>query len=200
EIDFKEFFLYMFPVAISTFCFTALTSMDMVLVRYYFNPGESGTYAVAQMAGKIFIFLPGAISIVMFPKTSGLSAKQSDTTSILRRSIVYAAILCISAGLIYNLAPVFILKVLTGKALAESVFLGRLFSISMSFFALLFIFINYFLSIKDLRFIKYLIIFSVLQALAIIFLHNNLIQIQWILCLSGFSLFLIHWLLAKPKK
>ena len=177
-----------------------LPNMDMVLVRYYFRPGESGIYAVAQMVGKIFLFLPAAISVVMFPRASGLNAKQNDTTAILNKSLAYAVILCILASTVYNLLPSFVLKVLTGKVLPESIFLGRLFSVSMSFFALLFIIVTYFLSIKDLRFIKYLIIFSGLQVLAIAFLHRNLIQVQWILCLNAILLFLIHLALAAFKK
>lgn len=200
EINFKEIFIFMFPVAISSFCLMGLTNMDMLLVRYYFKPSESGVYAIAQMVGKIFVFLPGAISVVMFPRVSGLNAKQSDTTAILNRSLTYAVILCILASLVYNLLPSLVLKVLTGKVLSESIFLGRLFSVSMSFFALLFIIVTYFISIKDLRFIKYLIIFSGLQVLAIAFLHRNLIQIQWILCANAILLFLIHLVLAGFKK
>ncbi len=92
------------------------------------------------------------------------------------------------------------LKVLTGKVLPGSIFLGRLFSVSMSFFTLLFIIVTYFLSIKDLRFIKYLVVFSGLQALAIVFFHSNLIQVQWILCVNAALLFLIHLALAGSKK
>jgi hypothetical protein len=152
------------------------------------------------MVGKISLFLPGAISIVMFPKTSGLNAKQNNTTPILNRSLAYAAILCVLFGLAYNLLPAFILKVLTGKVLPGSIILGRLFSVSMTFFALLFIIAAYFLSIKDLRFIKYLVVSTILQALAIVFFHHSLIQIQWILCINAVLLFLIHLALAVFKK
>jgi O-antigen/teichoic acid export membrane protein len=199
-VNFKQVVLYMFPVAITIFCWTSLTNMDMVLARYYFRPGESGIYAIAQMVGKISLFLPGAISIVMFPKTSGLNAKQNNTTPILNRSLAYAAILCVLFGLAYNLLPAFILKVLTGKVLPGSIILGRLFSVSMTFFALLFIIAAYFLSIKDLRFIKYLVVSTILQALAIVFFHHSLIQIQWILCINAVLLFLIHLALAVFKK
>lgn len=198
-IDYKEIFLYLFPLATSYFCFYALVSFDMVLVRYFFMPQDSGLYSLAQMLGKIFLFLPMAISIVMFPKTSGLKAKNMDTMSTLRRSLLYTAILCIIAGLVYNLFPAFILKLLTGKVYLESITLGRLFSISMSFFALLFILISYFLSLKDLRFIKYLVIFTFCQFIAIILFHKSLIQIQLVLCINAILLFFIHLFLVYKK-
>lgn len=198
-VDFKAFTFYLFPVAISSFCFIGLVSFDMVLVKYFFIPVEAGFYSLAQMVGKIFLFLPGAISIVMFPITAGLNAKNMDTQLTLKRSLLYAAVLCGIAVLGYNLFPAFILKVLTGKDFAESIALGRLFGISMTFFALLNILISYFISIKDTRFIKYLFLFTLLQYAAIVFFHRSLAQVQLILCLNSLLLFCIHILLLKPR-
>ncbi len=199
SINFKDFFSYLVPVAVSFSCFIALVNFDMVLVKYLFSPLQAGFYSLAQMVGKIFLFLPGAISIVMFPKAAGLKAKNMDTDPTLRRSLLYACSLCIIANLVYNLFPFFTLKILTGKAFAESVILGRLFGISMSFFTLLLILINYFLSIKDLRFMKYLISFTLLQFLAIILFHKTLVQVQLILCVNAVLLFLAHLLLARKR-
>lgn len=195
-IDFKEFFVYLFPVAISSLCLITLVSFDMVLVKYFFSPLDAGFYSLAQMVGKIFLFLPGAISMVMFPRTAGLNAQNMDTNVTLKRSLLYACSLCIFANVIYNLFPIFILKVLTGKVFAESIILGRLFGISMSFFALLYILIAYFISIKDLCFIKYLISFTLLQFLTIILFHKVLVQVQWILCVNSVLLFFTHLLLV----
>lgn len=199
RMDLKEFFLYLVPVAAGLFCFTALVSLDIVLVKYFFSPIEAGFYSLAQMIGKIFLFLPGAISIVMFPKTAGLNAKKMKTDSTLQRSLLYAFILCIIANLFYNLFPVFTLKVLTGKAFAESVMLGRLFGVSMSFFTLIFVLINYFLSINDMRFMKFMILSALFQPLAIILFHRALIHIQLILCINSISIFLILLVLAYKK-
>ncbi|MDP3732733.1 MAG: oligosaccharide flippase family protein [Candidatus Omnitrophota bacterium] len=198
-INLKEFCSYLAPVAVSLFCFIALVNFDMVLVKYLFSPLEAGFYSLAQMLGKIFLFLPGAISIVMFPKAAGLKAKNMNTDSTLRRSLLYGCSLCIVANLFYNFFPFFTLRILTGKVFYESVILARLFGISMSFFTLLHILINYFLSIKDLRFMKYLILSALLQPLAIILLHKTLIHVQFILCINSILLFFIHLLLAYKK-
>ncbi|MFC1805087.1 oligosaccharide flippase family protein [Candidatus Omnitrophota bacterium] len=199
-VDFKEIYLYLWPVAISTFCFMALISYDMILVKYFFSPQDAGFYSLAQMVGKIFFFLPGAISIVMFPRISGLNARNMDTFSTLKRSLLYTGILCSAAFIGYNIFPSFALKVLTGKPFAESILLGRLFGFSMSFFALLYILILYFLSKKDLRFIKYLVLFTLLQFFAIVLFHQSLINVQLILCVSSFCLFLLHLWLALGRQ
>lgn len=190
-INYKEILFYIFPVMLTSFCFTALVNMDMILVKYYFSPSDSGVYSLAQMVGKIFLFLPAAISFVLFPRTSALNAKNADTSSTLKKSLVYGALLCVSAVAFYNIFPVFTLKVLTGKVNSESIVLGRLFSFSMSFFALSFILITYALSIKNFRFLKYLVVSFITQLLAIVLWHQNLFGVQIILCINSVLLFLI---------
>jgi len=199
QINFKAFFLYLVPVAVSLFCFMSLVNLDMVLVKYIFSPLQAGFYSLAQMVGKIFLFLPVAINIVMFPKAAGLNVRNMDTNSTLRRSLLYACCLCIAANIGYNLFPAFTLKVLTGKAFGESVILGRLFGVSMSFFTLLLILINYFLSIKDLRFIKYLVLSSLLQPLAIFIFHKTIMHVQLVLCVNSILTFFVLLALAHKK-
>jgi O-antigen/teichoic acid export membrane protein len=196
SFKYKDMFKFLFPTALSNFCFVMLVSFDMVLVKYFFAHNDAGLYSLAQMVGKIFLFSSAAISIAMFPMTAGLNAKNLNTASTLKRSLLYASILCIIASLIFNIFPSFILKALTGKQFPESIILGRLFSISMSFFSLLFVMITYFLSIKDLRFVNYLALFTFLQVLAVALFHKSLIQVQAILCINAILLFSIHFLLA----
>ncbi|MDD2688650.1 MAG: oligosaccharide flippase family protein [Candidatus Omnitrophica bacterium] len=199
HINYREILIYLLPVAASFLCFIALVNFDMVLVKYYFPVQSSGFYSLAQMVGKIFLFLPGAISIAMFPRTSSLRAKEMDTSSILKRSLLYVSSLCIFACIIYNLFPAFVLKVLTGKIYPEAVLLGRLFGISMSFFSLALLLITYFLSVKDLRFLKYLIVSCLCQNLAILLLHNSLVQVQFILCINSALIFFTLLFFAYKK-
>ncbi len=196
-IKLNEVFIYLFPVMLSNFCYLNMVSFDMVLVKYFFSSENSGVYALSQMLGKIFLFLPGAISIVLFPRVSYLNARNSDTSATLKLSLVYGLILSAIAILAYNLFPGFILKILTGKAPVEAIALGRIFSVSMSLFALLYIFISYFLSLKDFRFIKYLVFFAILQIIEISVFHSTIFQVQFIIMLNAVILFVIHLALLR---
>jgi O-antigen/teichoic acid export membrane protein len=200
QLNYREILAYLLPVAVSNFLVINLVSFDMVLVRYFFTADESGLYALAQIVGKIFLFLPSAISIVMFPRVSCLNAQSALTIPTLRKSLFYTLGLCLTAGLGYNFFPGFTLKVLTGKAASQVIGLGRLFSISMTLFALLAVLVTYFLSLKDFRFLKYLALSAILQFLAIVLFHRNLAEVQLILCFNAGLLFLVHlWLAYKNK-
>lgn len=199
-VKFNSVFMFVLPVAASFFCFNALISTDMILVKYFFSADESGRYALAQMLGKIFLFLPTAISLVLFPRAAGLKARNQDTGHALKKSFFYAVLLSLGAIIFYNLFPEFSLKVLTGKSNPDSVLLGRLFSISMSLYSLLFLMISYFLSVKDLRFIKYLAIGVLAQVLAIVAVPRELINVQYVLIINSLILLIICFSLGFKKK
>ncbi|MFA5361624.1 MAG: hypothetical protein WC335_00025, partial [Candidatus Omnitrophota bacterium] len=59
---------------------------------------------------------------------------------------------------------------------------GRFFSVSMSLFALINILISYFLSLRDGRFIKYLVVSAAVQSVLIFVFHPSLPVIQGIMC------------------
>jgi len=199
DIKYREILLFLLPVALSSFCFMALVNFDMVLVKYYFTPEESGVYSLAQMLGKIFLFLPASISVVMFPRASALNAKNMETATTLKRSLLYVLGLCLSAYIFYSLFPSFTLRVLTGKSSSSAITLGRLFGISMSFFTATYLLISYFLSIKEFRFIKYLVASCLLQYLAIAFFHPSLFAVQFILCVNALLLFCVNLALAYKR-
>jgi O-antigen/teichoic acid export membrane protein len=199
DTGFKQVIAFLFPLAAANFCFMALISSDMIMVKYFFPDDAAGVYSIAQMVGKIFIFLPGAVSMVMFPKVSAQHARNEDTLLTLKRSLFIVAGLSFLAALAYNLFPFLALRILTGKASPESAQLGRFFSFSMSFFTLLFVMISYFLSIKDFRFIKYLVMSALLQVCAVIALHQSLLQVQLILCVNSLAIFLAVFFLTYKK-
>ncbi len=64
------------------------------------------------MLVKVILFLPGAISGVMFPKVSRAHAQKEDTSKILYRSILFTLLLSITVALVYILAPSLILNIL----------------------------------------------------------------------------------------
>lgn len=200
EIDYKKIYKYFIPVAISTFCLIALTNIDIILVKHFFEPIKAGFYSIAQMVGKIILFLPAAISIVMFPKVSGLYAKGKPTLHILNKSLLYVGILCGFGIAISLLFPEHIIKLLTGKIYPECVPLVRLFALAMGIYALVVILTYYHLSIHNSKFIYPLLIFTGLQTLLICLFHNSLVQVLYILIATASILFIIGINIAKIRK
>ena len=88
--DLSEMYYYSVPVGLTLLCFMVLTNMDLILVKHFFTDQEAGYYSIAQMVGKIILFLPHPVVMVMFPKVTIMDAQKKETFPVLIRSLVMA--------------------------------------------------------------------------------------------------------------
>ncbi len=192
RLNSSEMYRYFWPVLATVLCFMVLTNTDIILVKHFFSPVEAGHYSAAAVFGKIVLFLPAAIVMVMFPKTSELHALEKDSSLILWKSLLGVGFLCgvVTAG--YFLFPRLIVSVLFGVKYLSAVPLIGLFGLAMTFFSLVNILIFYHLSVHNLRFIYALVACTLLQVGAIWVFHRTLMQVLYILIGSGILLILVN--------
>ncbi len=85
--------------------FAFLMNADVLIVKHYFAPLESGLYARASTIGRMIIFLPMPIAGALFPKTVSHGASSHQHLEMLRRALLYAGLLVGAAALICSLFP-----------------------------------------------------------------------------------------------
>lgn len=199
KLETGEIYGYFLPVSLGLLSFFALTNMDIILVKHFFEPLEAGYYSVAQMVGKIVLFIPGAVGIVMFPKIVDSHTKNEETLFILKKCLGAVSILCGLATFCSFLFPTLILKILTGHSVPMAVSLIKFFSLSMGFFALVNILILYHLSIHEAQYIYVVALLALLQFIGIWFFHSSLAQVIAILLVFSIILF-VSGILSALKR
>jgi O-antigen/teichoic acid export membrane protein len=187
---------YLFPVGLTLLCFMVLTNIDLILVKHFFTPVEAGYYSIAQMVGKIILFLPLPIVMVMFPKLSTLEGRRKKALSTLGKGLAVAGLLCGGAVIFSILFPLFIVKILSGKAHLECSALVRIFSVNMTLFSLTLILLYYHLSTPRRWFLYPLVFFTLIEIGLMILFHDTLIQVLMIVGIVAFCLFIISAYLA----
>jgi len=201
RVGFKELYRYSVPVSLSLLCFMILINVDAVLVKHFFSPLEAGNYSAAAMMGRIILFFPMAIVIIMFPKASELYAQKKDSSPILKKSLLYNGLLAGGATLVFLLFPRLPLFLLWGDRFQTSTPLVGKFALAMTFFGLVKILFFYQLSIHRFGFLYLACAFTLLQIIAITLFHNTLSQIVWILVANGALLFIVNqFLVWMPKR
>ena len=170
----RPIYSYCLPVGLMLISFAVLTNVDVTLVKKYFSPLEAGYYSVAQMAGKIILFLPGAVSFVVFPKAASAHARRSPSSHLLKKGLAVTALICGAGTIVCLLFPRGVLGFLAGKTSAESVCLVPWFATAMSMYALVWVMASYNLSIKNNGFIKYIAALAVFQTAVICTYHPGL--------------------------
>lgn len=200
KVNFLDVYKYIFPVAITSFGFMILTNIDIILVKHFFHPEDAGYYSIAQMVGRVILFLPGPIMTVMFPEIAKLNANSKDVIPTLRKSLKLVFLLCGIVTLVCFYFPSYILRILAKNIYPESIPLVFLFALSMTFFSLANTLSTYFLSINKINFIFPLILFVLLQLILILVFHNTMRQILYILCVISFLVFTSFFFLVKWKE
>jgi len=199
-ISLVPIYKYFFPVAVVIFSFTVLTYIDVILVKHFFSPLEAGYYSVAQVVGKIFLFLPSALAIVMFPKSTAAYINNSHSHKILYKSLLLASILCGIGIIVCFLFPGLVLSVLTSKANPVSIRLVGLFSLAMTFYALLWLVINYLIATHNLKIALFLLFLASCEAILIYVWHPSLITILYTLVAFSVVTFLFSLYFVRTRK
>ncbi|MBI2440788.1 MAG: hypothetical protein HYV35_05390 [Lentisphaerae bacterium] len=85
--------------------FSFLMNADVLIVKHYFDPDASGLFARAGTIGRAIVFLPMPIAGALFPKTVSAGGMSVQHGRLLRRALLYSALLVIPTALLGTLFP-----------------------------------------------------------------------------------------------
>ncbi len=179
DINIKAMYQYGLPVVATFGAFTALYTLDVIIVKHYFDPTIAGYYSAAALVGKAFLFLPYATTQVLFPKVSAGHSQNEDTKKLLNKSLLLTAgALGLGIITVWLLAP-FVILSLFGKEFLnhDTLWLVRWFGIAISPLALVFVIMQYHLATKNIKFAILLIIDIPLFMAGMILFHSDILQI-----------------------
>ncbi|MFH1037065.1 MAG: hypothetical protein V1789_00145 [PVC group bacterium] len=171
---------YFLPTALVIGSFWTLTNIDIILVKHFFSDQAAGSYSVAQMVGLIILFLPGTITLVLYPKAASSHAKNVSSRVLLIKGLVIVAIFCLPAALICGVFPGQVLTVISGKSNPQSNELVLWFSLAMSLYALSMLVIYYHLAVHNTKIVLPLILLAAAETGAISLYHPTLISVLYI--------------------
>ena len=151
DIELKDIIKYSGLAFLAIFAYTTMWNIDVILVKHYLSPLEAGNYSAISVLGKIALFAPGAVSMVVFPKAAERHERGEKHLHILLKGL--ALVFLISGGvvLLYALLPKFIITFIYGeKYLSVAPYLWR-YGLAMMFLAMTGVTINYMLSINRMK-------------------------------------------------
>jgi O-antigen/teichoic acid export membrane protein len=151
EVNLKEIFAEFIPAMIMFAIFWSYTGVDVVIAKRVLSSGLAGDYACAVFMGKIILFLPTAVSMVMFPKTAELWALRRRTVGVFARYFIIGVALSGFVGVLYIIVPRFLISLLYGSEYLNAAQVMGIFGVAMTFYTAVNILIMYFVSVKTTR-------------------------------------------------
>jgi len=197
EIDFIKMYRYSLPVLGAIFFLSLLQFVDIVLVKHFFSSSLAADYSTASVLGRTVIYLPTAVSVVMFPKASEEKARGRNPFSLLRKSLIYSFLLCLGVALFFFLFPKLIINIFRPAYSVAVPPLLKVFGFALIPLALITIVVFYNLAVHQMKFIYGLAGGVVLHVFLLSRFHATLLQVILILGLSGTFILILISLLSR---
>ncbi|MHB8276135.1 MAG: oligosaccharide flippase family protein [Candidatus Humimicrobiaceae bacterium] len=193
SIDIKNFYKSTMMILISTVLITLISYFDIVLVKHFFSPENTGYFAAASQIGRIILFFPGAIGIVIFPRFTEKFEKNERLRGTFLKSFFILLVSSIFFLVIYFFFPEIITRIMYGTVFVNDssklIFLYGLFMALIGFINLQ---ILYFISMKKYWYLIYLFTLFIVEIILIFNYHNTVISILWIEILISSLIFFVN--------
>lgn len=177
----NEMFKFSVPVLLTSIAVGALGNIDLVLVRHYCLPAESGFYATAAILGRIAFYLPGILIFVLFPSAAKSHAKGSNDHSAFFITMILTGLIGGGFTLICLTWAENIILFLYGANYVESVILFKLIAFAMALLAISNVFFTFCLAKSNFGFIWILFIGLIGMFSFVFIFHDRPVQIAQIL-------------------
>ena len=186
------------PVLLANVLFAAMTQLDMVLVNWFFSAEDAGQYAAVSVLGKAVLYLSGGVVLSLFPMVAEKHTQDISTTHMLRQAVVLVALFSGTLAFLYWLIGRWLVLVFYGEHFTVAGELLRWYGFAIMPMALVMVAEYYLLAKGQLLFVWLFLVIAPIPILAISVWHANLIQVIWMIGVSGGVLaavgFLLLWL------
>lgn len=116
--------------------FWLFTGIGTVLARHYLPRAESGFYAAAWTAATAAMFLPGAVSLVAFPRFVAAGASFPKARAALVQALAVVGVLAFGAATFAVVGSSLVIRLLFGPQFAASTAVVGILAVAGAFFAL----------------------------------------------------------------
>ena len=149
SIELRDMLRYSGFAFVALFCYNTMWNVDVVLVKHYFTPLETGIYSAVSILGRIILFASAAIPMVVFPKASDLYEAGGKHFHMLLKGLVLTFLISGGILLAYLLFPDKIVMTIFGEGYVKAIPYLWKYGLVTFFFSLTGLLVSYSLSINQ---------------------------------------------------
>ncbi len=130
---------------------TLLNSVDVLLVKHFFDPLTAGQYAGVITVGKVLLFGAGAVSVLMFPQISGMYSKGQDYMPRFKQFLILQVVMVVGGVIVFWIFPEFIVRVMFGLGYVSAQIYIPAYAVFMGLYILVNFMLLFLLAINKTR-------------------------------------------------
>lgn len=194
SIDLRDMLRYSGLAFVALFCYNTMWHVDVVLVRHYFTPLETGIYSAVSIMGRIILFASGGIAMVVFPKASDMYEAGKKHFHVLIKGLVLTSLMAGITVLAYMLFPDEIVMTIFGERYVNAIPYLWKYGLVTFFFSLIGLLVSYSLSVNQTRIAIPLVIFLIAELIFLSYCStiSEVISMMTIVSLLTFISMLIY--------
>ncbi len=182
--------------------FAVISNFDIVLAKVFLDPQQSGEYAALATVGKVVMFLPAAVAILVVPNTARAAAV--ERMRVLRVAALFVVVAALVAAVPAALAPTFVVETMFGSEYLAATSGVLPIVCAGAGLALLYLLVVFAVTIEDRRWTLVLVVGVVLQVAGIALLHDSPTQVAGVQAAVVLVILLLneamfHSLLRSPR-
>jgi O-antigen/teichoic acid export membrane protein len=184
--------------------FAVISNLDILMAKLFLPSKEVGLYAALSTIGKVVMFLPGAVAVVMVPNAARARHSSRDAGRVLRIAAMLVVVTTIIAAVPAALQPELVIRTMFGAD-----YLGATNGVlpivcAGAGMALLYLLVIYSVAIEDRRWSMLIGAGIVLQIVGISIFHSSPTQIAVVQAVVAGAVLLgnelaFHRLLMAPR-
>lgn len=178
--------------------FALLSNLDIVLAKIFLSPYEAGEYAALATIGRIVIFLPSAVAIVMVPSVARARHDAGAAGAVLRKATLVVLGTTLVAALPIIAFPDLVMDTMFGDKYAGAAGGVRAIAAAGIGLALLYLLVVYTVAIQDRRWVWVLTAAVLLQIVAIAAAHETPTTVATVQAAVVFLALAVNELLFHP--
>ncbi len=165
--------------------FAIMVNIDPIIVRRFFGDAAAEAYGPVVTLGKMNLFIPLGIGLVLFPKATQRAAAGRDARPVVLLALAATLLPGLVLTAIYWFVPAWLVETIFGAAYADPGALLAMVGLATTFYAGASIWLNFALSLESRAFVAALGIIVIIQIGAMLAFHQTLKTIALIMILTG---------------
>ncbi|UCE12644.1 MAG: oligosaccharide flippase family protein [Candidatus Heimdallarchaeota archaeon] len=173
------------PVLITDLGFILFFNVDLLLVRVFFSPIESGYYAVISVVGRTILYIASSIAIVMIPKAVKSHESGQDARKVLMNSLLISITLSIVSVIIILFLGDSIILIIFGKTYRSVVIYLPLLVVVFLIYGVVGILTNFNVALNNYSLNIPLFLGICIEIVGIVLYHDSLFTVLTIMLFSA---------------
>jgi O-antigen/teichoic acid export membrane protein len=188
---------YLIPVVIGVLSITALTTSDVIAAKAAFPQETAGLYGSASLIGRVLLYLPAAIVMVLLPRVSARAVAGRETIDVLAKSLFATALFGVLGIALYAAVPKALVLVAFGSKFESAAGYLWMFAVAMTAYALVNVLLIYQLGRGVARYSWLLLAGAAVQPLLFAVFHASPRQLLTVDIVIAFALLILHEVLVE---